>query len=98
MLPQYNIKLKIFGGNFLATEHCKRELVYYLSHSFLSILPSYLKERQKFSTSAGFDNPNQEDKALVCLSDSLFQNILPVEEPSLQSDHEETDSSMASCT
>ena len=35
---------------------------------------------------------NQRDKAFVCSSDSLFQNILPAEVPSLKSDHEETDS------
>ena len=55
-------------------------------------MPSYLKGRQKFITAGGFDNPNQRDKAFVCSSDSLFQNSVPAEVPSLQSDHEETDS------
>ena len=64
----------------------------YLSHSFLSVMLSYLKGRQKFIIAGGFDNPNQKDKAFVCSSDSLFQNSMPAEAPSLQSDHEETDS------
>ena len=87
MLPQCRIVVKIFGNRT-----CKRELVNYLSHSFLSIMPSYLKGKQKFIAAGGFDNPNQRDKAFVSSSDSLFQNILPAEVPSLQSDHEETDS------
>ena len=61
-------------------------------------MPSYLKGRQKFITTGGFDNPrdnpDQRDKAFVCSSGSLFQNILPAEVSSLQSDHEETDSSV----
>ena len=66
-------------------------MVKYLSHSFLCILPNYLKGRQKFVTAGGFDDPDIRDKAFMCYYTNDI--CLPIEVLSLKSDHEETDSS-----
>ena len=54
------------------------------------MLPHYLKRRQKFVTAGRFNDPDMRDKAFMCYSAN--DSCLPIEVPSLKSDHEETDS------
>ena len=93
--PIENSTLIPYGGQnfwrkFITNRKYKGELVKYPSHSFLGIFPNYLKGRQKYATAGGFDHPDMRNKAFMCYSTN--DNFLPIEVPSLKSDHVETDS------